>query len=234
MLAAAHELSVPADKRGQDGGLPLANLRAVPGGRSVNRGLGDTVKKATGLMFWVLASVLLIGRIAPAAEIVLERSAVETLVKASLFQRQGRYYLQEGPCYAYLESPTVELRAGRVRIRSHLSAQMGLEMQGICIGPAFVSWTVVSGQAGHDGGRLRLTGLRVDEVEGAPVSALLESGLLPRLPELVNLDVAAAVRTMLVQTTGGLRPTLDRFEITAVGAENDRLTVRFDFVLRAQ
>jgi len=204
------------------------------GGRADNRAVRDTVHKVVGLVLWVLASVLLLGRGVPAAELVLEKSAVETLVKASLFQKQGRYYLQEGPCYAYLESPSVELRAGRVRIRSRLSARLGLEVQDNCLGPAFGSWTVVSGQAGYQEGRLRLTGLRVDEVEGAPVSVLLESGLLPRLPQLVNLDIAAAVRTMLTQTTAGLRPTLDRFEITSVEAENDKLTVRFDFALRAQ
>ena len=47
---------------------------------------------------------------AHAAEIVLEASAVDKLVKQSVFNDEGRHYFTKGTCYAYLEQPTTTLR----------------------------------------------------------------------------------------------------------------------------
>ena len=57
-----------------------------------------------------LCAAMFAAATAQAAEIVLERSAVEKLVVQAMFSNAGRHELQRGACYAYLESPSVELK----------------------------------------------------------------------------------------------------------------------------
>ena len=60
-----------------------------------------------------------------ASELVIGREALQTLVVASVFKDQGRWYLAKGKCYAYLERPHVALEAARVIIDAHLSSLLG-------------------------------------------------------------------------------------------------------------
>jgi hypothetical protein len=48
----------------------------------------------------------LLGR-ATASELVIGREALQTVMVASLFKDQGRWYLVKGKCFAYLERPNV-------------------------------------------------------------------------------------------------------------------------------
>lgn len=80
----------------------------------------------------------LLGR-ANASELVIGRAALQTLVEASVFKDQGRWYLAKGKCYAYLERPHVALEAGRVIIDAHLSSLLGLTVGGSCIGTEMMS-----------------------------------------------------------------------------------------------
>ncbi|MEO8807870.1 MAG: hypothetical protein ABI433_17455, partial [Burkholderiaceae bacterium] len=102
---------------------------------------------------------------AQAAEIVLERSAVEKLVMQTMFNNAGRYDIQRGACYAYLESPSVELKEGRIRIRSRLSSRLGVDLGNSCVGVSVATWTVVSGRPAANGGSVRLDDLRIDSVD---------------------------------------------------------------------
>ena len=61
------------------------------------------------------------------AEIVLEQSAVQKLVVESLFRDNGRCVRQRGACSARLDKPTVTLSTGRVVIRAHLGARVGMD-----------------------------------------------------------------------------------------------------------
>lgn len=78
---------------------------------------------------------------AASAELVLEAPAVLQLVQHSLFKRDGKLDLQAGPCYAFLETPSVTLQGGRLAIRSHLSARVGAPLGGQCLGPGFAAST---------------------------------------------------------------------------------------------
>lgn len=170
----------------------------------------------------------------PAAEIVLERSAVEKLVTQTMFGNAGRYDLQRGACYAYLESPSVELKDGRIRIRSRLSSRVGLDTGNTCVGVSIASWTVVSGRPAATGGSVRLEELRIDSVEDPTLRLVLESGLLPALPRAVELDVLKAVRSMLQNSGAQLQTSVDAFQIESVVVGEDRLGVRFNFRLVAR
>jgi hypothetical protein len=171
---------------------------------------------------------------AAAADIVLELSAVDKLVAQTLFTNAGRYDLMKGPCFAYLAQPSVSIQNGRVKIRSHLTSRLGVASGNSCIGVAFASWTEVSGKPVPKGGSVVLGDIRVDKVDDPNMRLLLESGLVPALPRVVELDVLKAVRGMLQGAGGQFEANVEAFNIDAVTATDDRLTVRFDFRLVAK
>ena len=171
---------------------------------------------------------------APAAEIVLERSAVEKLVVQTMFSNAGRHDLQRGACYAYLENPSVELKDGRIKIRSRLSSRVGVDLGNSCVGVSITTWTVVSGRPAANGGSVRLDELRIDSVDDPNVRLVLESGLLPALPRAIELDVVKAVRSMLQSSGAQLQTSVDAFQIESVQVGDERLGVRFEFRLVAR
>ena len=171
---------------------------------------------------------------APAAEIVLERSAVEKLVVQTMFSNAGRHDLQRGACYAYLENPSVELKDGRIKIRSRLSSRVGVDLGNSCVGVSITTWTVVSGRPAANGGSVRLDELRIDSVDDPNVRLVLESGLLPALPRAIELDVLKAVRSMLQSSGAQLQTSVDAFQIESVQVGDERLGVRFEFRLVAR
>lgn len=173
-------------------------------------------------------------RTATAAEIVLENSAVDKLVVQGMFNNGGRHDLMRGPCFAYLAKPSVTIRDGRVRIRSHLTSRLGVVAAGSCVGVAFATWTEVSGKPVPRGGSVVLGDIRVDKVDDPNIRLLLESGLVPALPRVIELDVLKAVRGMLQDGAGQFETTVDPFTITAITAADDRLSVRFDFTIVAR
>ena len=171
---------------------------------------------------------------APAAEIVLERSAVEKLVVQTMFSNAGRHELQRGACYAYLESPSVELKDGRIKIRSRLSSRVGVDLGNSCVGVSIVTWSVVSGRPAANVGSVRLEDLRIDSVDDPTVQLVLESGLLPALPRAIELDVLKAVRSMLQTSGAQLQTSVDTFQIESVRVASERLELRFEFRLVAR
>jgi hypothetical protein len=184
---------------------------------------------------WLCIGVAMFGAAsAQAAEIVLERSAVEKLVIQTMFGNAGRHELQRGACYAHLESPSVELKDGRIRIRSRLVSRVGLDMGNSCVGVSVASWTLVSGRPAASGGSVRLEELRIDSVDDPTVRLVLESGLLPALPRAIELDVLKAVRSMLQNSGAQLQTSVDAFQIESVLVADDRLAVKFNFRLLAR
>ena len=171
---------------------------------------------------------------AQAAEITLERTAVEKLVAQTLFTNGGRYDLQGGSCFAYLEKPSVELKDGRIRIRSYLNSRIGIDTGNACLGVAFASWTVASGRPVANGGTVRLEDLRIDGVDDPTARMVLESGLLPSLPRAIELDVLSAVKSMLQNSGAQLQTSVESFQIESAAVADNRLAVRFNFRLVAK
>jgi uncharacterized phage protein gp47/JayE len=186
--------------------------------------------RCLGLWLGLLASATS----SKAAEIVLEHSAVDKLLAQTLFTNAGRYDLQRGVCFAYLERPSIELKDGRIRIRSYLVSRLGMEVGGSCVGVSLASWTVVSGRPASSGGTVKLDDLRVDGVDDPTLRLVLESGLLPALPRAIELDVLKAVRSMLQNSGAQLQTSVEHFRIDSVVASADQLVVKFDFKLVAK
>ena len=163
------------------------------------------------------------------AEIVLEQSAVQKLVVESLFKDNGRYYIQRGACSAYLENPSVTLTTGRVVIRSHLNARLGMDFGDSCAGVDLASWTTVSGEPSAQGTTVRLANIRIEDVGDANARIVLNSGLMPTLPGALELDVLKAVRSMLQGASGQLQVEVQALNIESVRVADNKLSVRFDF-----
>src|ERR1700742_2009347 len=159
------------------------------------------------------------------AEIVLEQSAVQKLVVESLFRDNGRYVLQGGACSAWLDQPTVTLAGGRVVIRAHLSARVGMDFGDSCAGVDLSSWATVSGAPSAQGTRVRLSDIRVEDVGDANTRIVLNSGLAPTLPGALDLDVLKAVRSMLQGAGGQLQVDVQALNIDSVRVADNRLSV---------
>ena len=163
------------------------------------------------------------------AEIVLEQSAVQKLVVESLFRDNGRYYIQRGACAAWLDSPSVTLAGGRVVIRSHLSARVGMDFGDSCAGVDLASWATFSGEPSAQGTTVRLTGIRIEDVGDANTRIVLNSGVVPALPGALELDVLKSVRAMLQGASGQLQVDVQALNIESVRVADNRLSIRFDF-----
>ena len=166
---------------------------------------------------------------AHSAEIVLEQSAVQKLVDESLFKDSGRYYIQRGACSAYLDSPAVTLTGGRVVIRSHLNARLGMDFGDSCAGVDLASWATVSGEPSAQGTTIRLANIRIEDVGDANTRIVLNSGLVTTLPGAIELDVLKAVRSMLQGASGALQVDVLALHIESVRVADNKLSVRFDF-----
>ena len=177
----------------------------------------------------LVALAILASAGAHAAEIVLERSAVQKLVVESLFKDNGRYWLQRGACSAWLDNPAVTLVNGRVVIRAHLSARVGMDFGNSCAGVDLASWATVSGEPSAQGTSVRLTNIRVEDVGDANTRIVLDSGVVPTLPGAIELDVLKAVRSMLQGASGQLQVDVQALGITSVRVVDNRLSVVFDF-----
>jgi hypothetical protein len=177
----------------------------------------------------LMTVALLSSTAASGAEIVLEQSAVQKLVVESLFKDNGRFYIQRGACSAFLENPAVTLTNGRVVIRSHLSARLGMDFGDSCAGVDLASWATVSGEPSAQGTTVRLTNIRIEDVGDANTRVVLNSGLVPTMPGAVELDVLKAVRTMLQGASGQLQVEVQSLNIESVRIAGNTLSVRFDF-----
>jgi hypothetical protein len=105
------------------------------------------------------------GGSADASELVLSRDALQALVASTLFRDGGRWYLQKGACYAYLEHPVVALARGRMIVDARLSARLGLESQGGCIGVDATSQVSISGVPRGSGSELSIRDVRAERAD---------------------------------------------------------------------
>ena len=176
-----------------------------------------------------IAALVSAAATAHGAEIILEPSAVQKLVVESLFKDRGRFYLQRGACSAFLDSPAVTLTAGRVVIRTHLSARLGMDFGDSCAGVDLASWATVSGEPSAQGATIRLANIRIEDVGDANTRIVLDSGLVPTLPGAIELDVLKAVRAALQSASSQLQVDVQSLNIEAVRIVDNKLSVRFDF-----
>jgi hypothetical protein len=171
-----------------------------------------------------------------ASELVIGREALQTLVVASVFKDQGRWYLAKGKCYAYLERPHVALEAARVIIDAHLSSQLGLRVGDSCIGAEMQSDVRVSGKLVGSGSHIEIDDIRIDNVQDEStrkVIELLQSATGGALPKSVNIDLLPLLKPASVPGTD-IKVSATNLAITKVATLADAVDVQFEIELRAR
>jgi hypothetical protein len=167
---------------------------------------------------------------AHASELVLGTDALQALVATTLFRDGGRWYLQKGACYTYLEHPVVALAQGRMIIDAHLSAKLGLQSQGVCLGVDLASKVTISGILRGSGSELSVQNVRVDRSNDESTRQALDL-LLGAASESVSralrIDLMAVVKPTTVP--GLTMPArITRLAVSDVVTGQQSVTVHFE------
>jgi hypothetical protein len=177
----------------------------------------------------------LVGRVS-AGELVIGREALQTLVAASLFKDQGRWYLVKGKCYAYLERPHVALDAARVIIDAHLSSRLGLTVGDSCVGTELASDVKVSGKLVGSGTHVEIDDIRIDNVQDEStrkIIDLLQSATGRSLPKSENIDLLPLLKPTSVPGTD-IKVSATNLAIAKVTTLADAVDVEFEIKLTAR
>jgi hypothetical protein len=173
---------------------------------------------------------------AAAAELVMTRDAVQALVVQTLFSDHGKWFLLKGTCYAYLERPRIGLAAGRLTIGGYLSARVGLDVGGSCVGTEFASDVKLSGRLTAAGSRITLNDIRIDNVKDDSTRQaleLLQSAAGTALPRAVDIDLLQMLEPAVVPGTT-VRVAVTQLDVRTVTTNPDRVTVDFEMNLTAR
>ena len=173
---------------------------------------------------------------AVASELVIGREALQTVLVASLFKDQGRWYLTKGKCYAYLERPHVALEAGRVIIDAHLSSRLGLMVGDSCLGTELASDVRVSGKLVGSGTHIEIDDIRIDNVQDEStrqVIDLLQSATGRSLPKSVNIDLVPLLKPTNVPGSD-IKVSATNLAIADVTTLPDAVDVQFEVKLTAR
>jgi hypothetical protein len=176
-----------------------------------------------------------VGR-AIASELVIGREALQTVMVASLFKDQGRWYLVKGKCYAYLERPHVALDGARVIIDAHLSSRLGLTVGDACMGTELISDVRVSGKLVGSGSHIEIDDIRIDNVQDEntrKVIDLLQSATGGSLPKSANIDLLPLLKPTSVPGTV-IKVSATNLAIAKVTTLADAVDVEFEIKLTAR
>ena len=191
------------------------------------------IRGCATLLFGLLAGA---NAFSQASQLAIGGASMQRIITDKLFSKQGRWYLSEnGPCYAYFESPHVRFDKERIYLDAHLSSRVGARVGGNCIGTAFASDVTLSGKLVGKGSTLTLDGVRIETVaDGATANAigLIDQAALQALPHVFSVDVLAAARGKS-GGDGDLPISVDRFLITDVTTQASVVVVRFALSLSA-
>ena len=197
-----------------------------------------TGRRQFGRQVLFVASLCLYGFVgrAFASELVIGREALQTLVVASVFKDQGRWYLAKGKCYAYFERPHVALDAARVIIDAHLSSRLGLMLGDSCVGTELASDVRVSGKLVGSGSHIEIDDIRIDNVQDEStrkVIELLQSATGGALPKSVNIDLLPLLKPTSVPGTD-IKVSATNLAIAKVTTLADAVDVQFEVKLTAR
>lgn len=200
------------------------------------------MKRLAGIALDLLAFVLLaapgaVAAAGPLSELTIHSTAIQKMLMAELFIDEGRYHLlAQTPCqYAYVDSPTVKLSQGRVRIKARVSGKIGMEVGEQCVGTrADVVQVTISAKPAFSGEKLVLTDIRVDEISNEGYRVLLQQFLASAIPRAITIDVREGLQRILADRQSPYEARVDRLAVTDITAENDKLHLALTFALTAR
>ena len=171
-----------------------------------------------------------------AADITLHASAIDAGLKKEIFRTGGRYLLSgdlDSCSYAYLEKPATSLRGGRIYLRMHFSAQVGVAGASGCVGHVEAFWVSVSGRPFLRGEVVGISEFRLEEGSDV-VGPMLESFLAANLPRVINVNLRQELTRILTSSSPPYKVSLPRLDLRGLSAERDALRLEFDFSLEAR
>jgi hypothetical protein len=166
-----------------------------------------------------------------AATLTVGKASIQRLFVEGVFNKNGRWYMQDGACYAYLDSPRTWLADGRVHIEAHLSAQLGVEMSGSCVGNPLASKIEMSGRLVGSGTTLSLAEVKIDRIEDQAAGSALDA-LQSLVPAPPPVDVLSTIRKRLADSDE-IPITVDTRKIDSVTTTDTEVTIQFDFGVSA-
>lgn len=162
--------------------------------------------------------------------------SVQNLVVEQLFNRAGRWYwVDDGGCFTYLESPQTRITVDRLVLRAHLSSRLGQSAGNACLGADFASGVTLSGKLHGTGHSLILDDIRVDKVDddGARNALNLALQVDPQLlPRTAAIDLSDFIRRN-VSAASGSAVRLEEFRIMSVATRPNAVVMHFDLDLSA-
>lgn len=171
-----------------------------------------------------------------AADIALYASAIDAGLKKEVFRTEGRHILSgdlESCSYAYLEKPSTSLADGRIRVRMHFSAQVGVTSGSNCLGHTEAFWVTVSGRLYLRGEVVGITDFRLDEGNDA-MGPLLENFLSSSVPQVINVNLRQELTKILTANSPPYKVSLSRLELQGLTTERNALRLKFDFSLEGR
>lgn len=178
--------------------------------------------------------LLLVSGPATSAELRLESSAVQVTLLKQVFTDGGKWHIgKPSRCNdPYFESPSVQVRQGRLRLRAHFAGRVGTEVLGQCISVGEPSWVTVSGRPNVTGTVLSLEDVRVDEVEKATLRSLLNELVPAAARRALRIDLQEQLRSALEPAkTVPYVADLSNFVVKLTAADQERLEFMLDFRL---
>jgi hypothetical protein len=184
-----------------------------------------------------LATLLaMLATLAQASEIVLEASAIEKTLKHEVFDAQGRYHLvTPTTCtYSYLDSPSVSISGGRLRIKSHLTSQAASQVGKECVGGSDEFDVTLSGRPVYRAEKIVIDDIKLDDVSDLAWRPLLEVFIKRAAPKMLEINLRQALQRTLKDANTAYDVLVEKIAVTKLVAEENKVRADIDFLLRAR
>jgi hypothetical protein len=169
------------------------------------------------------------------SRLIVGPRTLQELVVTQLFDHSGRWYwIADGGCHTYLDSPRTQLQNDRLVLHARLTSRLGQDIGGTCAGADFASGMTLSGKLRGQGQTVQLEDIHIDRIDDdATRSALnvalqLDPSLLPRT---LAIDVADYVRRQVFPAGGAAH--LEEFHILGLTTRPDAVEIDFEMRLKA-
>jgi hypothetical protein len=127
----------------------------------------------------------------------------------------------------------ITIDKGRIYVTGHLSGHIGGKVAGFCVAPADPANFTLSGTPAVSGSILKLTGIQLDSIEKRELEPVIGLLLTNFAGDAVQMDLKPAAQSALKESAP-YQVTLDNLLLRTITAQNNALTVDFDFKLSVQ
>lgn len=189
------------------------------------------------LILSLFLAAAFLARPASAIHLTLSYRVLERTIERELFRDQGRYYLAGSPAddcsYTFLEQPRLGAEGERIVLRLQLSARLGQEVLGQCVGPGEDVEVVVSGVPRIEGTSVTVADPEMSFPNNPRYGELHEAVLAPflsgPLKEALRFDLGAELRS-LAEGAGreGYRLQISGLSLSGLRAAPNQLEVEID------